>query len=84
MKIKEVGIRPGEKIHEEMISSEEWLRTENHDENYLITQENEFFQPGQPSTIGVDAPIEMYSYSSKDDLMDLEETMKFLKETGVI
>ena len=30
VKFKDVGIRPGEKLHEEMISNEEWMRTEDH------------------------------------------------------
>ena len=28
IELREIGIRPGEKIHEEMISDEEWMRTE--------------------------------------------------------
>ena len=69
VELKIVGIRPGEKLHEEMISTEEWLRTEEHD-NYLIGTE----------------PIneELWSYNSKDSLMDSSETYKFLQDSGVI
>jgi UDP-glucose 4-epimerase len=35
-KIKEIGIRPGEKIHEELINEEEIRRTYELDKNYLI------------------------------------------------
>ena len=52
-----------------MISYEEWLKTEE-DENYLITD----------NVIN----DKMYSYNSKDSLMDFDEAYKFLKETSVI
>jgi len=80
--LKTVGIRPGEKIHEEMISSEEWLRTED-GENFLINSDTEFFNPGEPSKNSI-INKEMYSYSSKDSLMNLEETYNFLKISKVI
>ena len=69
IKLKEIGIRSGEKLHEEMISTEEWLRTEDL-ENYLITSEivNE----------------DMWSYSSKNSVLTEKETYKFLSESGVI
>jgi len=69
IELKIVGIRPGEKLHEELISKEEWLRTTDH-ENYLI---------GTESTND-----ELWSYNSKDSLMDSSETYKFLQDSGVI
>ena len=69
IELKVVGIRPGEKLHEELISKEEWLRTTDH-ENYLI---------GTESTND-----ELWSYNSKDSLMDTSETYKFLKDSGVV
>ena len=69
IELKIVGIRPGEKLHEELISEEEWLRTTDH-ENYLI---------GTESTND-----ELWSYNSKDSLMDSSETYKFLQDSGVI
>ena len=83
IELKIVGIRPGEKIHEEMISSEEWLRTEDGGENYLINQENEFFPPGEPSSSNF-LNKEMKSYNSKDSLMGFDEAYDFLIKTGVI
>ena len=67
--LKVVGIRPGEKVHEELISKEEWLKTTDH-ENYLIGTK----------TIS----DELWSYNSKDSLMDSSETYKFLQESGVV
>ena len=69
VELKVVGIRPGEKLHEELISEEEWLRTTDH-ENYLI---------GTESTND-----ELWSYNSKDSLMKTSETYKFLQDSGVV
>jgi len=69
VELKIVGIRPGEKLHEELISEEEWLKTTDH-ENYLI---------GTESTND-----ELWSYNSKDSLMDTSETYKFLQDSGVV
>ena len=69
IKFKDVGIRPGEKLHEEMISNEEWMRTENH-ENFLIGDEN--------------LRDERKSYNSLDSLMDSSEAEEFLQKSGVI
>ena len=69
IELKIVGIRPGEKLHEEMISEEEWFRTEEY-ENYLINNHQ------------VNSNI--WSYNSKDTLMDEEEAYKFLQDSEVI
>jgi len=69
IKFKDVGIRPGEKLHEEMISKEEWMRTEYH-ENFLIGDKN--------------LRDERKSYNSLDSLMDSSEAKEFLQKSGVI
>jgi len=66
----EIGIRPGEKLHEEMISAEEWMRTEDCDENFMIGDEI--------------IRTEQKSYNSRDSLMDHDESYQFLKDTGVL
>jgi FlaA1/EpsC-like NDP-sugar epimerase len=68
--LKEIGIRAGEKIHEEMISAEEWMRTEEYENAFLIGQKN--------------IRNEQKSYNSYDSLMNSTEAYKFLKESGVI
>ena len=68
--LKEIGIRPGEKLHEEMISSEEWLRTEELADFLLIGNEN--------------INTEQHSYNSLDYLMDSSDAHEFLKNSGVI
>ncbi len=83
VELEEVGIRPGEKIHEEMISSEEWLKTEDAGENYLINQNVDFYSPGEP----LDNDFlykEMKSYNSRDSLMGFDEAYDFLVKTGVL
>tara|TARA_R110000824_G_scaffold204469_1_gene389174 strand:- start:1650 stop:2600 length:951 start_codon:yes stop_codon:yes gene_type:complete len=70
VELKTIGIRPGEKIHEEMISSEEWMRTYKNGKNYLIGDD-------------IIAP-EGKSYSSHDLIMDDNETYNFLIENRVI
>ena len=65
-----VGIRPGEKLHEEMISDIEWMRTIDAGENYLITD-----------NIIND---ETKSYNSLDSLMDDDSVYEFLQKSNVI
>ena len=67
--LKYIGIRRGEKLHKEMISNEEWMRTEEY-ENFLIG--NEYVRDEQKS------------YNSFDSLMDSSEAHNFLKESGVV
>ena len=70
VKLKEIGIRPGEKLHEEMVSSEEWMRTEELDNFFLIGSEN--------------INEEQHSYNSLDYLMDSSDAYQFLKDSKVI
>lgn len=69
IKLKEIGIRKGEKLHEEMISEEEWMRTIEL-ENYLITDDI--------------VRDEHKSYNSFDSLMPKENVYSFLKDKGVL
>jgi len=65
-----IGIRPGEKIHEEMISLEESFRTVEYDNYYMITDDK--------------ISDDIWSFSSDNSLMDYDEINGFLKEKGVI
>ena len=69
IELKTVGIRKGEKLHEEMISAEEWMRTEEHD-HYLISDDI--------------IHDECVSYNSYDSVMPGEQVYDFLKSTKVI
>lgn len=70
IKLSYVGIRPGEKLHEAMISETESFRTEWYENYYMIS----------------DQVINSlcWTYSSDTSLMKSEETDSFLKETKVI
>ena len=68
--LKEVGVRPGEKLHEAMISEIEWMKTIDIGDNYLITSKIQ--------------TTESKSYNSLDALMPDEEVYDFLKESKVI
>ena len=65
-----IGIRPGEKIHEEMVSLEESLRTTEHKKYFMITDDiiNE----------------EAWSFASNTAVMSYEDVSGFLKGKGVI
>ena len=70
VKLKEIGIRPGEKLHEEMVSSEEWMRSKEFNNFFLIGSEN--------------INEEQHSYNSLDYLMDSSDAYQFLKDSKVI
>tara|TARA_R100000664_G_C2756420_1_gene144286 strand:+ start:410 stop:1363 length:954 start_codon:yes stop_codon:yes gene_type:complete len=70
IKLNYIGIRPGEKIHEEMVSLEESLRTINYDKYFMITDE----------VINEDA----WSFASNTTIIPFENVEDFLKEKKVI
>ena len=73
MGIKEIGIRPGEKIHESLISAEEMLRAWKIDDfTYVINSVLPELVSVQPESL----PI--VEYSSKDDNISAEELYKLL------
>ena len=68
--MREVGIREGEKLHEEMISLEESAFTDYSEENYLIGSNR--------------INDKLQSYDSESSLMSSSEVLPFLKENGVV
>jgi len=70
-KIKITGIRPGEKLHEELISPEESLKTKKYEDYYLISN--------------VIQTERSWSYTSDQSLItDEKEIIKFLTKAKVI
>jgi len=66
-----VGIRPGEKIHEEMVSLEESLRTIKYGKYFMITD-------------NIIETINPFSFSSDSVVMHKDEVNKFLTDKGAI
>ena len=74
IKIKTIGVRPGEKVHEVLVSEEEVERTYNF-RDYLV------IQPVLPELRQKSPGAKVKrEYSSKDSLMSLKELKSFLKE----
>ena len=65
-----VGIRQGEKLHEEMISLEESLRTKEYDKYFMITDD----------VINKD----VWSFASDTTVLTTKDVKSFLKDKGVI
>jgi UDP-glucose 4-epimerase len=73
--VKVIGIRPGEKIHEIMVSEEEAYRTVERGKWYAI-------RPMLPEVLaGANAPQGLYEeYSSARDVMTPEQTRRLLED----
>jgi len=87
-KIEEIGIRPGEKMHETLISSEESFRTEDCGDYYKISPEvpemdyNQYYFKGQKDSI---LPTEGYTSANakrltKKELKELLLSLNEIKE----
>ena len=77
--LEEVGMRPGEKLHEEMISADDSRRTIVMKDRYVVTPvvaEWGYIEPeGQKMSEG-----QAYQSNSNDLWMSQEDISKFLKE----
>jgi UDP-glucose 4-epimerase len=72
--IKEIGIRPGEKIHEVLIGEDEIYRTSQVGDYYAIAS----LLPEIGNSAHGEQTLNK-EYSSADHVMDLEETTRFLR-----
>lgn len=82
-----IGIRPGEKIHEELISEEEFIRTFQLQESYLVIKPmiSQIFPRYSLSYFdndGVIPPAKMKRLSSDSFLLSKEKLHEFLIEAG--
>jgi UDP-glucose 4-epimerase len=75
IKLEVSGTRPGEKLHESLVSEEEALRTVNRGNYYVI-------QPMLPEVAGEGGKegCLQREYSSADNVMDFEQTVDLLKK----
>lgn len=76
--IRVIGIRPGEKVHEILISSEEMPNVTDSDKYYII-------HPSLPELYNFNhVKCEMDEYSSKTDVMNLEKVIELLKREKLL
>lgn len=75
IEIKYTGIRPGEKIHEILVSEEEIFRTYALDDYFVIATVLEEFK-GTPALV--------HEFDSEDVVMDYADTKNFLRRNGAI
>lgn len=75
IKIKITGIRPGEKLHEILVSDEEAWHTVKRGKYYVILPMLPELLPSKSFKAALKK-----EYSSADDLMDLDETTRMLKK----
>lgn len=81
MATKEVGIRPGEKLHEIMVTTEDSYTTYEYDKHYIIYPQVTFSDAKKPTPTGIKVP-EGFSYSSGNNTvwMSVEEIRERLIE----
>ena len=77
--VKVIGIRPGEKVHEIMVSEEEAVRTVRRDRWLAIRP----MLPELAREEEVEAGLKK-EYSSSDDVMDVEQTRGLLRERQLL
>ena len=78
---KIVGIRPGEKIHEEMITISDSTNTYNLNDNYIILPNDDLYKKRyQRSGIELTPVEEGFSYNSgtNDDFLSIEQIRKLI------
>ncbi|GGH34026.1 polysaccharide biosynthesis protein [Paenibacillus segetis] len=83
VKLVERGIRPGEKIHEILMSDYESLTTVIYDEQYLVILPT-LNIPGLKDRYSTYPPVSFSSFSSTDHLMSKEEIRHILRRGGFI
>lgn len=80
IEIKEVGIRPGEKLHETLVSEEEYRHIVKRGSYYAIMP----MLPELQVDLAQQANVLTDEYSSEIDLLDLEGTVELLKKHGLL
>lgn len=80
-----VGIRPGEKIHEVMVTADDARLTREYDDHYVILPSNEFINRRFESNGGRPVP-EGFEYSSGANpwVLSVEELRATLREQGLM
>jgi len=74
--IEEIGMRPGEKLHEVLLTSEEAARTREFDDHFVI-QERDGCERGRPVADGF-----VYASSTNDRWLELGDLEALVEEPG--
>jgi len=84
-KVEEIGIRPGEKIHEELVNEDEATRCYEFDGNYVVlNQIDNCSHEKKYEFLKGKKPVDFSAYCSKDFVASREEVKKILGETGCL
>ena len=84
-KIKEIGIRPGEKLHEIMVTTEDSFTTYEYDRHFFVYPQMTWNNKQQPDMSGRKVE-EGFSYSSgsNTEWLSVEQLRELLKTTGTV
>ena len=77
---KVIGIRPGEKVHEILISEEECWRTVSRGTRYVVLPALPELKKEEPASVAVLGR----EYSSKDELVPKDEVRALLERNGLL
>lgn len=80
MKTVEIGIRPGEKLHEVMITSEDSMTTYEYDKNFIIYPQMFWQESKRPNPSG--RKVEegfYYSSGNNQEWLSVEQIRELLK-----
>jgi FlaA1/EpsC-like NDP-sugar epimerase len=80
IEIEYLGIRPGEKVHEVLVSEEEAPRTYHRDDHLAIMPLLPELRSYEPEG----SPFERREYSSADEIVDARQILEVLGRDGVI
>lgn len=80
-KLKEIGIRPGEKLHEIMVTTEDSATTYEYEKHFIVYPQMTWNNRQQPDLSGTKV-VEGFSYSSGNNTewLSVEDIRKRLKE----
>lgn len=79
--LKEIGIRPGEKIHEVMITKEDARNTIEFDKYFIVQPELDWWNPGKKHSDGKPVPADFeYSSGTNTQWLTVEDMRKLINE----
>lgn len=83
-KIKLIGVRPGEKIHELMINSIESRRTREFQDFFVITSQiQKYIERVHYTYLKNSKPFKLEEYNSKDHVLSYERMEQYLNKIGI-